>query len=115
MAYIIGSKIGKTPLFPRISPKKTWEGTIGGAICTVLISFGLSYYFNTYTRLEWLVIGVIIAIIGTIGDLIESMLKRSYEIKDSGNFLPGHGGFLDRFDSYIFALPFIWLALQLLR
>lgn len=115
MAYIVGSLIGKTPLSP-ISPKKTWEGTIGGAILSVLVLV-LVGYFMGYAAAGLLVIGLVAAIsavMGTIGDLFESRLKRMAGVKDSGSFMPGHGGFLDRFDSIIFATPFVWLFVQLL-
>lgn len=113
-AYLIGSWIGKTPLFLRISPKKTWEGTIGGMVST-LIGASALYYFQVIPQMElkqWLVFGIIIFTSGTIGDLYESSIKRTFNLKDSGNFLPGHGGFLDRFDSFIFAIPFISFFLE---
>ncbi len=110
MAYIVGSFIGKTPL-SKISPKKTWEGTIGGAILAITV---VGYVANYYTKIGLpICIGIasIAAIIGTIGDLLESKLKRTANIKDSGSFMPGHGGFLDRFDSLLLATPFVWLFL----
>lgn len=112
-AYLTGSMIGKTPFFPRISPKKTWEGTLGGIVCTVLIAWGVSHYLTVYTPVQWVAIAACVAVFGTIGDLIESMLKRSVGVKDSGNIMPGHGGFLDRFDSFVFLLPFVWLVLRI--
>lgn len=105
-AYIIGSQIGKTPLFPRISPNKTWEGSIGGALTALAASFLLSRIFPEQTTLTWMVLASLTVIFGSIGDLIESMLKRSKGVKDSGTIMPGHGGFLDRFDAFIFLLPF---------
>jgi phosphatidate cytidylyltransferase len=114
-AYLVGTFIGKTPFAPSISPKKTWEGTLGGMVCTILAGYGLSFLITDFSPTEWWVLAAIVAIIGTLGDLVESMLKRSLKIKDSGNILPGHGGFLDRFDSFVFVLPFAWLALWLLR
>jgi phosphatidate cytidylyltransferase len=110
-AYLIGSRIGKTPLFPRISPKKTWEGTIGGAIFCLIIGYVLSLFFKELNTFDWVVLGGIVAVFGTLGDLIESMLKRSVGVKDSGSFMPGHGGFLDRFDAFIFSIPFAYLYL----
>lgn len=104
-AYLTGSAIGKTPLFKRISPKKTIEGSFGGLICTIGIACILSIFFLDYPLIDWLMIGVIACVIGTMGDLTESMLKRSLNIKDSGTILPGHGGFLDRFDSFILIVP----------
>jgi phosphatidate cytidylyltransferase len=105
-AYLIGSQIGKTPLFPRISPKKTWEGTVGGVIMTIATGFMFHKILGILLLKDWFVLAAIVGIFGTMGDLIESMLKRSFGIKDSGTFLPGHGGFLDRFDAFIFHLPF---------
>lgn len=115
MAYFVGSQLGRRKLFERISPKKTWEGTIGGGICTVLIAWGLSFFIQDFTLTQWLALGAVAAVFGTLGDLVESMLKRSVGVKDSGNLLPGHGGLLDRFDAFIFALPFFWLTLQVFR
>ena len=105
-AYVVGSLIGKTKLFPSISPKKTWEGSIGGVAFTILIATLMSFFFEECTMTQWIVLAIIVVIFGSIGDLVESMLKRSYSVKDSGTLLPGHGGFLDRFDAFIFLLPF---------
>jgi len=105
-AYIIGSQIGRTKLFPRISPKKTWEGSLGGVVVTFIIAYLLSTFFEDLALRDWLVLAGIVSVFGSIGDLVESMLKRSLNIKDSGNLLPGHGGMLDRFDAFIFLLPF---------
>lgn len=105
-AYLVGSFIGKTPLIPRISPKKTWEGTIGGFFITFLIAYFLFLIFGDLRLMDWMVLAGIVAVFGSIGDLIESMLKRSTGVKDSGGLLPGHGGVLDRFDAFIFLLPF---------
>jgi phosphatidate cytidylyltransferase len=107
MAYIVGSLIGKTPL-SSISPKKTWEGTIGGIILSVAVMSLVGWYANAEWR-HYLFISLIAAITGTFGDLFESKLKRMSGVKDSGTFMPGHGGFLDRFDSLLFAIPFVWL------
>jgi phosphatidate cytidylyltransferase len=108
MAYVVGSLIGKKPL-SKISPKKTWEGTIGGIIlCVITISL-LSLLINSYSIKDWMFIAGISAITGTFGDLLESKLKRMAGVKDSGQIMPGHGGFLDRFDSLVFATPFVWL------
>jgi phosphatidate cytidylyltransferase len=115
MAYFIGSQLGKRKLFERISPNKTWEGTIGGGLCTVLVAWGLSFIIKDFTPAQWLALGAVATVFGTFGDLVESMLKRSVGVKDSGNLLPGHGGLLDRFDSFIFALPFFWLALMIFK
>lgn len=112
MAYFVGSLIGKTPLSP-ISPKKTWEGTIGGAILAMLIvSFGVNYIWH-FSINTLLLITTTAAIAGTFGDLLESKLKRMAGVKDSGSIMPGHGGFLDRFDSLLLAAPAVWLVLRL--
>lgn len=112
MAYIVGSFIGKTP-FSKISPKKTWEGTAGGAIlCMVVVSL-IGYLSGYYTVKDWIAVGAICAITGTLGDLLESKIKRMADVKDSGSLMPGHGGFLDRFDSMLVAIPFVWLYFHL--
>ena len=107
-AYLVGSKFGKTKLAPNISPKKTWEGFIGGAILTILIGCLLSLFFDQLSTLQWIIISLLVSFFGTIGDLFESRLKRHFGIKDSGNFLPGHGGFLDRFDGVLFSMPVVY-------
>lgn len=115
MAYIVGSLIGKTP-FSKISPKKTWEGTVGGAIlCVVVIALlgNFTAPANGYAVIHWIIIAAIVAVVGTAGDLVESKLKRVANVKDSGHIMPGHGGFLDRFDSLLLAIPFVWLYIQL--
>jgi len=116
MAYLIGSRIGKTPLFPRISPKKTWEGTIGGFLFALALAWvAIQLPGSEFNLWEWLIIAFVIALIGSLGDLVESMLKRSKQIKDSGTVLPGHGGFLDRFDGLILLIPFVLACIVLLR
>lgn len=105
-AYVIGSMIGKTPLFPRISPNKTWEGSTGGVVVTFGIAWLLSQFIKDLSLNDWLILAVLVSIFASIGDLIESMLKRSLGVKDSGTIMPGHGGFLDRFDAFMFLLPF---------
>ena len=112
MAYIVGSLIGKTPL-SKISPKKTWEGTLGGAILAVIIAGIIAWKFDFEIQ-KIIIIAAIASIAGTFGDLFESKLKRMAGVKDSGSFMPGHGGFLDRFDSLLFAIPFVWLFLKLI-
>lgn len=113
MAYIVGSFFGKRPLSP-ISPKKTWEGTIGGILITMILAFVCSeYIFEQDHGLETLIVVTIIAISGTFGDLLESKLKRMAGVKDSGTIMPGHGGFLDRFDSLLLATPFVWVYVWL--
>ena len=114
-AYIVGSQIGKTPFFPRVSPKKTWEGTIGGGVCCMITAGIIAQFFKQLGLMDWLIIGGIIAVFGTIGDLVESLLKRSVGVKDSGTFMPGHGGFLDRFDAFIFCIPFVYLYLSFVK
>jgi len=109
MAYIVGSLIGKTP-FSKISPKKTWEGTLGGIIlCIVVITLVFGVWLKIFTVKDWIAISSIAAIAGTAGDLLESKLKRLANVKDSGHIMPGHGGFLDRFDSLLVAIPFVWI------
>lgn len=111
MAYIVGSLIGKTP-FSKISPKKTWEGTGGGAILCI-IAIGTAGYFILNDYKTAAIIAAICAIFGTLGDLLESKIKRMANVKDSGSIMPGHGGFLDRFDSLLVAVPFVWLYVKL--
>jgi len=112
MAYIVGSLIGKTP-FSSISPKKTWEGTLGGAILCILIVSLTGWWMKSLHVIHWVMISLIAAVVGTAGDLLESKLKRMANLKDSGSIMPGHGGFLDRFDSLILASPFVWLYVRL--
>jgi phosphatidate cytidylyltransferase len=102
MAYIVGSLIGKTPL-SKISPKKTWEGTIGGAILCILTISLIGKSTGYYSFEDWFIIAASCAVFGALGDLLESKLKRMANVKDSGTFMPGHGGFLDRFDSLLTA------------
>ena len=112
-AYFAGTKFGKTKLFERVSPKKSWEGFLGAAFAAIAVAFILSQYFRVIEDWKWLVISGIIIIAGTYGDLIESLFKRSIEIKDSGNHLPGHGGFMDRFDGLLLSAPFITAFLKI--
>lgn len=104
-AYCIGSMIGKHRLFERISPKKSWEGSIGGGVLAIMAAVILAHFFPFMNILQWIGLAIVIVIFGTWGDLIESLLKRRLGVKDSGNILPGHGGFLDRFDSALLAIP----------
>ena len=113
-AYAVGKQFGKTPLHKRISPKKTIEGSLGAGIFAAATAYGLSFIFPEYAFTTWLIITMTTWIFGTWGDLFESSIKRQFEIKDSGTLLPGHGGFLDRFDSFIFAAPAVTLILFLL-
>lgn len=120
MAYIVGSFIGKTP-FTSISPKKTIEGTVGGIVFTMLIAWLFGTYLQDFlAAIHWMIIGGIVAITGTLGDLVESQMKRKAGIKDSGNILPGHGGALDRLDSILAVMPFVyvyfhWFAFPLIQ
>jgi phosphatidate cytidylyltransferase len=114
-AYLVGMTMGKRRLFERISPKKSWEGFIGGGMLTLIAGYITSMYFHSLSGSEWMIIAFIIVITGTLGDLVESLLKRTYQLKDSGNIIPGHGGILDRFDSLLFAIPFIWLYLNFIH
>lgn len=111
-AYLSGSKFGKHKLFPRISPKKSWEGAIGGGIATLAAGIVLAPYIEGLNITDCIVISLLVIVFGSFGDLIESMFKRCIEIKDSGHIMPGHGGVLDRLDSILFALPaiFVYLA-----
>lgn len=107
MAYVCGRLFGKNKLFERISPKKTWEGFIGGMVFAMGAGYLLSGFYHQLKPLEWVLAGMIVAIAGTLGDLAESMFKRSIGVKDSGTILPGHGGILDRFDAALLASPFL--------
>lgn len=113
-AYLVGSWIGKHRLFERISPKKSWEGSIGGLVFAMLAAYILSLIFHHFTLIEWFIFAVIVVITGALGDLIESMLKRQAGVKDSGTLLPGHGGVLDRFDAVLFATPFVFVYVNLI-
>jgi phosphatidate cytidylyltransferase len=112
-AYLSGISFGRNKLFERISPKKTWEGFIGGVLAAVIVAWLLSDWLGVMGKTLWIIVSVIISISGTYGDLIESMLKRSVGVKDSGNIMPGHGGFLDRFDSAIISFPLVYLFISL--
>ncbi|EHQ27619.1 phosphatidate cytidylyltransferase [Mucilaginibacter paludis] len=113
-AYVVGLKFGKTKLFERHSPKKTWEGFFGGMLFTMAISLLVCHYFPDINWRQWMTIAVLISSFGTMGDLIESMLKRSFNAKDSGTLLPGHGGLLDRFDGLLLAAPAVFVYLYLI-
>jgi phosphatidate cytidylyltransferase len=104
-AYCTGMLLGKRPLFKRISPKKSWEGSIGGAVFSMAGAFALAHFFPIMSTAAWVGMGLTVVVFGTWGDLTESLMKRHLGIKDSGNILPGHGGMLDRFDSAIMAIP----------
>ncbi|OWY21289.1 hypothetical protein C7N43_19290 [Sphingobacteriales bacterium UPWRP_1] len=112
-AYFAGRFFGKTPLFKTISPKKTWEGSVGGLLLTLAVAFAAAQLLPQLSLPVWLGIAFFSVTIGTWGDLAESMLKRNVGVKDSGNILPGHGGILDRLDAVFFVIPFVWAWLQL--
>jgi phosphatidate cytidylyltransferase len=121
-AYIVGSLIGKNKLIPHVSPNKTIEGFLGGGVFCFLVAYLNNQVFHTIPGFEalslvkptvWYIIAGVVFVFATMGDLVESLLKRSLEIKDSGNILPGHGGFLDRFDAFLFVLPFIVAVIKI--
>lgn len=114
-AYLAGRSFGKTKLFERISPKKTWEGSIGGLVLSLSVAYLLSLLplFDDVNRIDWLIIALLVVVFGTFGDLFESLLKRNLHIKDSGTILPGHGGVLDRFDGLFLAIPAVFFYLLL--
>jgi phosphatidate cytidylyltransferase len=112
-AYLVGKSIGRTKLYPSVSPKKTVEGTLGGFIFTMAAAYIMARYEPIVEPTQWLILAAVIVLMGGIGDLIESKLKREADVKDSGAILPGHGGMLDRLDSLIFAAPFAYLTLNI--
>lgn len=112
-AYLVGVSIGKHRLFERISPKKSWEGAIGGTLIAITASYFISGIIPEIKLIHWIVLSILTVISATFGDLTESMFKRHFGIKDSGNILPGHGGVLDRFDSLFFAAPVVVMYLKL--
>jgi len=110
-AYLAGRFLGKKKLFERISPKKTWEGAVGGGFAALLTAFIVSKFYTILAQEHWFALAIIVVLAGNFGDLIESLYKRSKNIKDSGTILPGHGGILDRFDSLLYATPFVFTYL----
>lgn len=112
-AYLVGVSIGRHRLFESVSPKKSWEGAIGGGLLTLATAWGISFLFSGLDLIDWLAIGAIVVVFGTYGDLFESLFKRSINAKDSGKILPGHGGILDRFDGVVMAAPFVFVYLLL--
>ncbi len=114
-AYLFGVNFGKHRLFERISPKKSWEGSIGGGIATILAAWGCSYFSSELSLVLWLSVGLIVAVIGGLGDLVESLFKRSIQVKDSGSILPGHGGMLDRFDAILIVAPIVFVFLEIVK
>lgn len=113
MAYVFGSLMGKHKICERISPKKSWEGLVGGAVFAVIMGILNSVIFHELSLTNWIVISFLIVAFGTSGDFFESKLKREAGVKDSGNILPGHGGMLDRFDTLLFAAPVIYVWINL--
>lgn len=113
-AYLVGRKFGKTKLFERVSPKKTIEGFIGGLVFAIFTGVIIGKYSNEFSVVNWVVIAIIVAVFGTLGDLIESKFKRQANVKDSGKIMPGHGGLLDRLDSLYFLSPFVYLYIHFL-
>ena len=114
-AYLVGSTFGKHKILPRISPGKSWEGVIGGMVIGIGTAIILAMFFELLEMIQWIVISILIAITGTIGDFIESGIKRKAGVKDSGNIFPGHGGMLDRIDSVLFSAPFVFLYLKVIQ
>jgi phosphatidate cytidylyltransferase len=112
-AYFIGTRFGKNRLFERISPKKSWEGFWGGVALSLVAAWVNQHLFGQIEMIHWVAIALIMSVVGTLGDLVESLLKRSIDIKDSGSFFPGHGGILDRFDAWLIAFPFVCCYLWL--
>ncbi len=108
-AYFAGKYLGKHKLFERISPNKTWEGFFGGAFFGLIVAFFVSKYVLSFSMSSWIITALIIIITGALGDLVESLFKRSLNKKDSGNLLPGHGGVLDRFDGLLISAPFVFV------
>lgn len=113
-AYLSGSLLGKHRMFERISPKKSWEGFIGGVVFTIIAAVIYAHYFTQLSLWEWVGFALVTIVSGTLGDLIESLFKRTLNVKDSGSLLPGHGGILDRIDSVIFAIPAQFVYLEIL-
>ncbi|WP_372642334.1 phosphatidate cytidylyltransferase, partial [Ancylomarina sp.] len=115
VAYLVGVNFGKHRLFERISPKKSWEGSIGGGIATLLAAWACSCFSQELSLVLWLSVGLIVAVTGGLGDLVESLFKRSIQVKDSGSMLPGHGGILDRFDAILIVSPIAFVFLEIVK
>jgi phosphatidate cytidylyltransferase len=114
-AYLVGVNFGKHRLFERISPKKSWEGSIGGGLATLLAAWGCAHFSQELSLTLWLSVGLIVAVVGGLGDLVESLFKRSIKVKDSGSILPGHGGILDRFDAVFIVSPVVFVFLEIVK
>lgn len=112
-AYLVGMSIGRTKLYPAVSPKKTIEGSIGGLVFAIIAAYFIAKYDTSLTSIQWITLAVVIVVMGSLGDLVESKFKRIAGVKDSGAILPGHGGMLDRLDSLVFAAPFAYLTLNI--
>ena len=113
-AYLTGRILGKTLIFPTVSPKKTWEGSVGGILLTIIAGIIFASVYPFMNMISWILVAFIVALAAIAGDYLASILKRKAEVEDSGNFLPGHGGILDRFDSLVIAAPAIWICLFLI-
>lgn len=113
-AYLVGITIGKHRMFERVSPKKSWEGAIGGTIVALAASYGVALFVPEISQSHWIILSFLIVVSSTLGDLTESLLKRTVGVKDSGSLLPGHGGILDRFDSLLFAAPVVAAYLEII-
>ncbi|MEK9517417.1 MAG: phosphatidate cytidylyltransferase [Flavobacteriaceae bacterium] len=111
-AYLIGKKLGKTPLFSRVSPKKTWEGCFGGLVFSLITASVFQYFYSDQSIGYYLITALVTSVLATLGDLIQSQFKRYANVKDSGSLIPGHGGFFDRMDSAIFVAPWFYLLLN---
>ena len=114
-AFIGGSIFGKKKLFESVSPMKTWEGVLFGLLSNLVVAYLLWNYFEDKTYMFWAVFSLVVLISGVFGDLFESLIKRNFNLKDSGNKLPGHGGFLDRFDSFFFVIPYVFFYLKIIN
>lgn len=110
--FLVGVPLGRNRLFESISPKKSWEGTLGGVVCVIIAGLFMNYLFPVLSRADWLVVSAITVTFGIYGDLVESQLKRNLGIKDSGKLLPGHGGILDRVDAWLFVIPAVWVYIN---
>ncbi len=110
--YLVGVPFGRNRLFESISPKKSWEGTVGGVVCVIVAGFFMNHLFPLLSRIDWIMVAAAAAVFGIYGDLAESQLKRRLGIKDSGRLLPGHGGILDRIDAWLFVIPAVWVYIN---